>query len=97
MVEGGWICSGGDSEMTNKVVSNAEPNEPEFVEKRFFWGLCYGLLDVKRMAAVIIRGEGPEIRKRAKEELAGVSDGHLAMDGYTMEIQQKIRKWGIPG
>lgn len=69
---------------------------PDFVEKRFYWGLCYGLLNVKRMAAVIIEG-GPDARLRAMELLADVKDECIYKDDYTSRIEILMRKWGTEG
>ena len=70
--------------------------KPDFIEKRLYWGLCYGILDTKRMAAVIIEG-GHDARARAKAMIADVKDGHIRKDEYVRQIEVKMREWEIRG
>ena len=73
-----------------------EHPKPDFIEKRLHWGLCYGLLDRYRMAAVIIEGD-QGARARAKAMIADVRDGEIRKDEYTQQIEVMMREWEIEG
>lgn len=80
----------------------SEPNgqareviDPEYIEERFYWGLCYCLLDVKRKAAVMIKARPLGTRKRAKELLKIVPDGRLSLDLYSVEPRRKMQEWRL--
>lgn len=73
-----------------------EHPKPDFIEKRFHWGLCYGLLDTKRMAAVIIEG-GPDARAKARAIIGDVRDGHIRKDEYARQIEVIMREWEMEG
>ncbi len=79
----------------------SENMNPDFIEKRFFWGMCYGVLDPKRMAAVIIKRGGEEngkpLRDRALTLLQGVENGAISIDPDAQIVLDKMREWGIPG
>ena len=73
-----------------------EHPKPDFIEKRLHWGLCYGLLDPKRMAAVIIQGD-QDARGKAKAMIADVKDGQIRKDEYTRQVEVMMREWEIEG
>ena len=68
----------------------------DFIEKLFHWGLCYGLLDRRRMACIIIKG-GPEARRLARDLIGSVNDGCIQRDEYTRQVEVIMRKWEIEG
>ena len=81
------------AEQTIQVVENVKP-KPEFIEKHFHWGLCYGMLDPERMAAVIVKMT-PDAREYARERLSRVRDGCIFKDEYTYQCEAKMREWGV--
>ena len=73
--------------------------DPDFIEKRFYWGTCYGMFDPERKSAVIItqRETPAETRRVARELLSTVKAGTIAFDAEANAWRTKMQEWGISG